>query len=103
MRVGILKPDHLGDMVLAAPAIAALHRTLPDPVLYCHPRTGSLAQHLFPDLTCRTITFPHLDKDRRLPRDANPLLQISDELDLLISLRWDATMGELLEQSGLAF
>src|SRR5437879_5500580 len=92
MRVGILKPDHLGDMVLAAPAIGALRRRYPDAVLFCHPRTQALAEHLFPGLRCEPISLPHLDKDRRLPREQNPLHRLAGAVDLLFSLRWDATL-----------
>jgi heptosyltransferase-2 len=98
-KVGILKPDHLGDMVLAVPAIAALRRRFADSELFCQPRTQPLAEHLFPALRCRAITFPHLDKERRLPREYNPVLALRGEVDLLVSLRWDATMGRLLEES----
>jgi heptosyltransferase-2 len=90
-------------MVLAAPAIAALQRRFPDPILYCHPRTLPLARHLFPDLRCRTVTLSHLDKDRRLPHSLNPLTALTDELDLLISLRWDATIDRLLNESAVDF
>ncbi len=103
MRVGILKPDHLGDMVLAAPAIAALERRFKDPVLFCHPRTLHLARHLFQNLRCRPVSLPHLDKDRRLTQDLNPLRPLASEVDLLVSLRWDRNMDRLLKESGVEY
>ena len=90
-------------MVLAAPAIAALQRRFPESVLLCHPRTLPLALHLFPALRCRAIAFPHLDKQRRLPCEDNPLLDIAGEFELLISLRWDAALGRLVDESDLEY
>ena len=43
MRVAVLKPDHLGDLVLAAPAIAALQRRFDELTLLCHPESAGLA------------------------------------------------------------
>jgi heptosyltransferase-2 len=101
MKAGILKPDHLGDLVLAAPAIAALRRHIGDPVLLCHPRAIPLAAHLFPGLNCEPIAFAHLDKDRKLPLDHNPLLELGQRFDVLISLRWDGRMAKLFTEAGI--
>jgi ADP-heptose:LPS heptosyltransferase len=89
VRVGVLKPDHLGDMVLAAPAIAALGRRFNDLTLLCHPKNLGLARHLFPDLRACPMQLPHLDKERSTPLEATARLAILHEIDLLIGLRWD--------------
>lgn len=98
MKVGILKPDHLGDLVLAAPAIAALRRRFTDLVLFCHPRNVALAAHLFPGLATRPLLLSHLDKDRgndwQTLAHAHATLQ--DAVDLLICLRWDGPVQELV-------
>jgi ADP-heptose:LPS heptosyltransferase len=97
VRVGILKPDHLGDMVLAAPAIAALRRRFADATLFCHPRNTPLAQHLFPGLRTCALHLPHLDKEHG--HDHNPaqrLRLLRDQVDLLICLRWDGQCERLL-------
>ncbi len=92
MRVSILKPDHLGDLILAAPAIAAIVRRWRDVTLLCHPETEGLAHHLFPGLATRPILFPHLDRTRKSDLRARPLAEFDRSFDLLLCLRWD---GEL--------
>jgi heptosyltransferase-2 len=91
VKVGILKPDHLGDLVLASPAIAALRRRFTDLTLFCHPKSIGLAEHLFPGLPARPVLFPHLDKDRTSDRGASWRLRAAlwGQVDLLICLRWD--------------
>jgi heptosyltransferase-2 len=96
VKVGILKPDHLGDLVLAAPAIAALRRRFADLVLFCHPKNVGLAGHLFPGLETRPVLLPHLDKDRAA--DAASFTRARKalaEADLLICLRWDGPIQTL--------
>lgn len=97
MRVGVLKPDHLGDLVLSAPAIAALRRRFPDLKLFCHPRNQDLAAHLFPGLHIFPFHMPHLDKDLG-PGPDYPHLRalLRAEVDLLVALRWDYPSERLL-------
>ena len=64
MRVGVLKPDHLGDLILAAPALAALQRRFEHLTLFCHPNNVALAGHLFPGIRRLALHLPHLDKER---------------------------------------
>jgi ADP-heptose:LPS heptosyltransferase len=105
LKVGILKPDHLGDLVLAAPAVAALRRRFRDPVLFCHPKNLGLAGHLFPGLEARPVLFPYLDKDRG--DDARALAQtratLTDAVDLLVCLRWDGPVEMLVRDLGLDY
>jgi heptosyltransferase-2 len=103
MRVAILKPDHLGDLVLAAPAIAALQRRFDELTLLCHPDSVTLARHLFPGLAVRPILFPHLDRRRELEMDSHPLVEIRDAFDLFICLRWDSTIKTHLDQAGVTY
>jgi heptosyltransferase-2 len=92
MRVAILKPDHLGDLVLAAPAIAALRRSFMDVTLLCHPETQALAQHLFPNLALQPILFAHLDRTRCSSATVRPLREVCGRFDLIVSLRWDSAI-----------
>jgi heptosyltransferase-2 len=97
VKVGILKPDHLGDLILAAPAIAALRRRFADTILFCHPKNTGLARHLFPGLETRPVLLPHLDKERTsdpgaLARTRRTLA----EVDLLLCLRWDGPIQALV-------
>lgn len=106
MTVAILKPDHLGDLVLSAPAIAALERRFDDLILLCQPSTRLLAAHLFPRLSLRTIQLPYLAKEpasMQVPADVCDLGELRGEVDLLVSLRWDRYLEPLLEASGLDF
>jgi heptosyltransferase-2 len=103
MRVAVLKPDHLGDLVLAAPVLAALRRCFSDLTLLCHPDTATLARHLFPGLALQSILFPHLDRTRALAADARPLNAIRNCFDLLVGLRWDASIRIHLDEAGIPY
>ena len=103
MRIAVLKPDHLGDLVLAAPAIAALQRRFDDVTLLCHPDTVALARHLFPALALRPVLLPHLDRERQLDAKARPLADLRDEFDLWICLRWDVNVKAHLENSRVSY
>jgi heptosyltransferase-2 len=105
MRVGIFKPDHLGDLVLAAPAIAALRRRFDDLTLFCHPRNVPLAHHLYPGLATHPLLLPHLDKDRvSQPRDLPRLLAgLREHADLVFCLRWDRPVEVLLPEVDLEY
>ncbi len=104
MRVGLLKPDHLGDLVLAAPAVAALRRRFADLTLFGHPQALPLAAHLFPGLRLRPLTLPHLDRSRALPADGPAPGEAGlREVDLLICLRWDRHVERLLGRLGVEF
>jgi heptosyltransferase-2 len=97
VRVGILKPDHLGDLILAAPAIANLQRRFRSLTLFCQPKNLPLAAHLFPGLRARPMDLPHLDKERRGdPHPKARLEMLRREVDLLICLRWDGQIERLL-------
>jgi ADP-heptose:LPS heptosyltransferase len=97
VRVGVLKPDHLGDMVLAAPAIAALRRRFSDLTLFCHPKNLLLADHLFPGLRALPLYLPHLDKEYRADTTARQRVDLlRQEVDLVICLRWDGQIDHLL-------
>src|SRR5262249_20087548 len=103
MKVAILKPDHLGDLVLAAPAIAALQRRFDELILLCHPDSAALARHLFPGLALRPILFSHLDRRREPKMDAQPLLEMRDDYDLFICLRWDSIIKTHLDHAGVTY
>jgi len=60
--VAIVKPDHVGDLVLAAPAINRLAELSPNPVLFVSSTNVWLAQYLFPYIPVRALDFPHLAK-----------------------------------------
>lgn len=60
-RVAVLKPDHLGDLVLASPAIRALCRAHRDVALFVNPASRRLAEFLFGDAAeLHTVNLGHL-------------------------------------------
>jgi heptosyltransferase-2 len=105
VKAGILKPDHFGDLILAAPAIAALRRRFADLTLFCHPNSISLASHLFPGLPTTPVLFPAQDKERSL--DSHDFSRVRATLhhavDLLVCLRWEPYIEEVLLQLGVDF
>ncbi|WP_099590573.1 glycosyltransferase family 9 protein [Leptospirillum ferriphilum] len=63
MNINIIKPDHLGDLVLSSPAIKVLAKNFPGSTLWCSPLTYSLAKFLFKDtVDIKPVEFPHLVK-----------------------------------------
>ena len=62
MRLAVVKPDHLGDLVLASPAVRALAAAHSDLTLFVSTRSRALASWLFPGLEVRTLDLPHLAK-----------------------------------------
>lgn len=97
-HIAILKPDHLGDLVLASPAVRAVRRRYHDVTLFVNSGSRSLAEFLFGDLLdIRCVDFPHLS--RRPAEDADPR-KLAHELncfDFVFCLRDDPVMRRLLE------
>jgi heptosyltransferase-2 len=95
-RLAVVKPDHLGDMVLASPAVRRLAQSFRDVTLFCHPGTAPLARFLFGvSVKYRDILFPCQSREKvvveRLP---DPLDE--DAFDLIISLRDDQQIADWL-------
>lgn len=61
MRISVIKPDHLGDLILSVPAIRAL-ATSYEVSLFVNPQTRFLAQYLFPEIEIGVIQLHHLSK-----------------------------------------
>ena len=62
MRLAVVKPDHLGDLVLASAAVRAVAGAHPDLTLFVSSRSRALAGWLFPELEVYTLDLPHLAK-----------------------------------------
>ena len=58
----MVKPDHLGDLILASPAVRAMAASYPDLTLFVSSRSRALARWLFPTLEMRSLDLPHLAK-----------------------------------------
>jgi ADP-heptose:LPS heptosyltransferase len=86
-RIGVLKPDHLGDLVLSIPAISILRERLGVLDLIVSPSNVSLAGFLFgKDQAAIPVAFAHLDKAGKTRQLATPF----PYYDTLISLRRDS-------------
>ena len=62
MKLAVVKPDHIGDLILSSPAIRALSTVIPDLTLFVASKTLKLGRHLFPHVELRTMDLPHLLK-----------------------------------------
>jgi heptosyltransferase-2 len=60
--LAVLKPDHIGDLVLASPAIRFLAGQSDGLRLFVHPGSAATAEVLFPDLERRSIELSHFAK-----------------------------------------
>ncbi len=63
MKLAIVKPDHLGDVVLSSPAIRALAARYSDLTLFVASRCHSLATALFPGIKIEILDLAHLSKE----------------------------------------
>ncbi|GAN75900.1 glycosyltransferase family 9 protein [Acidisphaera rubrifaciens] len=99
-RIAILKPDHFGDLILAAPAIRAIASQNHDVTLYVAPGSAGLARVLFPRVgEIRRVTLPHLARSGQPTEgDVPDLGRALDSHDLLIALRNDPPLRALLNQ-----
>ena len=84
----MVKPDHLGDLVLASAAVRALAAEHPDLCLFVSSRSRALACWLFPTLQVRTFDLPHLAKADAVETPAPDLAAF----DAVAFLRRDGVM-----------
>jgi hypothetical protein len=74
-KTAIVKPDHVGDLILASPAIGRLSEISSEATLFVASQNVSLARHLFPDLEIKALDWPHLAKDTSKPNLSPRALQ----------------------------
>ena len=88
MKLAVLKPDHLGDLVLSSPAIRAMAAAHPDLVLFVASGSLALARALFPALALEAFDLPHLT------RGASPAADLPDlkRFDAVAMLRRDGVL-----------
>ena len=96
--VAIVKPDHLGDQVLAAPAIRAVRRAGFDATLYCSPGAERLARFLHPGLRIAPVCYPHLRRPADKAGPAPPDHRTLERLDAVLLLRSDETLSRMAER-----
>lgn len=95
--VAILKPDHLGDLVLASPAIRAISRHYCDVTLFVASGSRGLARFLFGEtVEIRSLDFQHLSRRPIQALNLEHVARDLDRFDFLFCLREDSVMRALL-------
>ncbi|OYZ20732.1 MAG: hypothetical protein B7Y39_10195 [Bdellovibrio sp. 28-41-41] len=95
MKIAILKPDHLGDLVLSSPAINKILSLNHDVTLIINKNIDFLARFLFPQVKILHVTFAHLSRNSEVDF-LEPIFEQVKSSDLLISLRNDPIMKTLI-------
>jgi ADP-heptose:LPS heptosyltransferase len=93
-RIAVIKPDHLGDLILAQPAISYIQSRAGEIDLFVQSSLGFLARHLFPHVAINSLDFAHLNKqgtDNCLPRELKDL----DGYELIYVLREDESINRM--------
>ena len=97
-KVALVKPDHLGDLVLASPAIRAAQQYFGDVSLFVSDTTRPLAGFLFPEIELRSVNFPHLARNKETTFDSDRFVSVLNEFELILWLRDDASIRLVAEQ-----
>jgi ADP-heptose:LPS heptosyltransferase len=97
--VAILKPDHLGDLVLSVPAIRAVRARHPEVTLFVAPGSLRLARFLFPDISnIHPAPLAHLVRGAGKALAPEVLASILDEFEFVFCLRYDPVMQAIAER-----
>ncbi len=97
MKINIIKPDHLGDLVLSSPSIRVLLEKFPHATLWVAPESIPLARYLFGgDHEVCPVVFPHLSKVNHSDRSSiGTLTRVLESSDVNVFLRRDGPILEL--------
>jgi ADP-heptose:LPS heptosyltransferase len=91
MKIAIVKPDHLGDLVLAAAAVRAVLKKHADAEVLVAPPNVPLARFLFGEVCrLREWQLPHLSKSQESRLPVN--LDLRD-YDMVLFLRYDEVLN----------
>jgi ADP-heptose:LPS heptosyltransferase len=97
--LAILKPDHLGDLVLSAPAIRAIRARRGDVTLFVSSACERLARFLFPDIVdIRTADLRHLLRTGAEGISPETLARQLDDFELVLCLRHDAILQAMVSR-----
>jgi ADP-heptose:LPS heptosyltransferase len=96
-KVAVVKPDHLGDLILSSPAIRAAERHFGAITLFVSDTTRALARFLFPNCELRPINFPHLARQPVPPLDVAGIAAELSAFDLVLWLRDDPPVRALAQ------
>jgi ADP-heptose:LPS heptosyltransferase/SAM-dependent methyltransferase len=94
--IAILKPDHLGDLVLSVPAIRAIRARQENTTLFVASRSRALARFLFPDIQdIRDADLRHLSRHAEEGRSSANLAGELNQFDHVICLRDDPIIRDI--------
>ena len=95
--LAILKPDHLGDLVLSAPAIRAVRARRSDVTLFVSSDCVALAKFLFPDIAdVRVADLAHLARGRGAVISTECLVRVLDDFECVLSIRDDPVLRTMI-------
>lgn len=95
-KIAVLKPDHIGDLILASPAIGRLRELSLETTLFVCSQNILLARHLFPGIEISALDFPHLVKGGNTRQLSPRVLQsVFSPFDAIFVLRSDAHLNRL--------
>ena len=97
-KVAVVKPDHLGDLILSSPAIRAAQSHFGTITLFVSDSTQHLARFLFPDIELRSINFPHLSRNNNALSDLETAARALNAFDQILWLRDDPVIGPFANQ-----
>lgn len=97
-KIALVKPDHLGDLVLASPAIRAAQQHFGNVSLFVSDTTRPLARFLFPEIELRSVNLPHLARSRNATFDLDGFVSALREFELILWLRDDASIRLISER-----
>jgi len=100
--IAILKPDHLGDLVLSVPAIRAVRARYRNITLFVASSSRPLAGFLFPDIEdIRSADLPHLARNGEAHTPPGMLIDELNRFDHVLSLRHDTALHLLVSRLGV--
>ena len=93
VRISVVKPDHIGDLILSIPAIRVLERFY-EVTLFVNPNNRFLAEYLFPQISICSLSLQHLSREfSPRPTDQDDLA--STPCDIALFLRRDPSLERL--------
>lgn len=100
-RTVIMKPDHLGDLILASPAVNAIRSRSDDVHLVVGAGMTGLARFLFPEISSISeVAFPHLSKSASSPDSDADVVSAVGSASGIYNLRDDPVVADALAQAG---
>jgi heptosyltransferase-2 len=93
-KVAVIKPDHVGDLILSVPAIGRIADLASETTLFVAGSNVTLARHLFPQVEVRRLDFPHLAKGgTALALPLGELQRMFRPFSIIFALRSDAILN----------